>query len=603
MIQNIKLIASDISHVFGSNDLEIELKLGNITNDFWGDNISMVSAIVGRNGTGKSSLLRYIKEHYGNGNNIIYYSPHLDYRDNYDFDSDDNDISLDNILRRDLEWLFDEEKESGENGSRLNPKKDLKLLNTARQMDFLASTICQGHPIFSQIFEDLRFGMGSIILRGLNRGKITISTFHNTPEKFRNTIIDILQKCNTELNNWTEIRRVENRRVVNQHEVNAYIFKRNLIISFLTVVVAFMEMKNDYLNEGVIEDYDSENAIDSLRNFVENAKVYYQGLSENEAKKIFNPQVMELFDFIYALVDEIKDDKLIRNKSFNIGYDSIDRIRRLQTEIINHLAANYYYQKIKMNTFLGIESTDRILSSGENALLNLYSLLNEYTQKIEEENSFAEYILLLDEADLGFHPQWKKKFVNSIVKSLPSFFKFSNSQAKVQIIFTTHDPLTLSDIPKNNVIFLDKDSNGHTIISSQNKETFGANIHDLLADSFFMSDGLMGEFAKEKIDRTIKWLRYRILLKEIGSSNNKIDELFKQKIKELKEIESSDSWVLESSKNMHREIIDLIDEPLLRYKMNEMYYTIFSEEIDQVEAKRRITDIALNSGLNIIFGQ
>ena len=38
------------------------------------------------------------------------------------------------------------------------------------------------------------------------------------------------------------------------------------------------------------------------------------------------------------------------------------------------------------------------------------------------------------------------------------------------------------------------------------KQTFGANIHTLLSDSFFMKDGLMGEFAKAKIDKAITLL-------------------------------------------------------------------------------------------------
>ena len=44
-------------------------------------------------------------------------------------------------------------------------------------------------------------------------------------------------------------------------------------------------------------------------------------------------------------------------------------------------------------------------------------------------------LILLDEADLGYHPEWKKRFVNSIVKSLPLFFNFSIIQSKIQRIF------------------------------------------------------------------------------------------------------------------------------------------------------------------------
>ena len=61
MIQQIRFYAYEIPHVFGNEEREIEINLGEISGDFWGENISMVSAIVGKNGTGKSSILRYIK--------------------------------------------------------------------------------------------------------------------------------------------------------------------------------------------------------------------------------------------------------------------------------------------------------------------------------------------------------------------------------------------------------------------------------------------------------------------------------------------------------------------------------------------------------------
>ena len=60
---------------------------------------------------------------------------------------------------------------------------------------------------------------------------------------------------------------------------------------------------------------------------------------------------------------------------------------------------------------------------------------------------------------------------------------------------STHSPFILSDLPKENVIFL-KDGKQ---INPDITQTFGANIHTLLSNGFFMSDGLMGEFAKSKI--------------------------------------------------------------------------------------------------------
>ncbi|MEA1952772.1 MAG: hypothetical protein U9O24_00080 [Campylobacterota bacterium] len=56
---------------------------------------------------------------------------------------------------------------------------------------------------------------------------------------------------------------------------------------------------------------------------------------------------------------------------------------------------------------------------------------------------------------------------------------------------------------------LDKYENGNCKVVDglkDKKQTFGANIHTLLSDSFFMEGGLMGEFAKGKIDKAITLL-------------------------------------------------------------------------------------------------
>jgi polyhydroxyalkanoate synthesis regulator phasin len=93
------------------------------------------------------------------------------------------------------------------------------------------------------------------------------------------------------------------------------------------------------------------------------------------------------------------------------------------------------------------------------------------------------------------HPEWQKK----IIYYLMNVFKNKN----IHFVFAEHSPFLLSDIPKQNIIFLDTDEEGNCKVVdglNEKKETFGANIHTLLSDSFFMEDGLMGEFAKSKID-------------------------------------------------------------------------------------------------------
>ena len=72
----------------------------------------------------------------------------------------------------------------------------------------------------------------------------------------------------------------------------------------------------------------------------------------------------------------------------------------------------------------------------------------------------------------------------------------------LNMLFSTHSPFILSDMPNSNILRL-KDG----CVDEIKEQTFGANIHELLANDFFMKDGYMGAFAKEKIQEMFNELR------------------------------------------------------------------------------------------------
>lgn len=139
------------------------------------------------------------------------------------------------------------------------------------------------------------------------------------------------------------------------------------------------------------------------------------------------------------------------------------------------------------------------LSSGEKLLFTIIVNLMYQLKNINAE-VYDTINLFLDETELGLHPEWQKKYIINILESIKPL---NNKGKKINIVFLTHSPFILSDLPKENVMFLKE---GRQVKGTEKKQTFGANIHTLLSDSFFMEDGLMGEFAKSKIDKTIKLL-------------------------------------------------------------------------------------------------
>ncbi|WP_256149500.1 AAA family ATPase [Anaerotignum propionicum] len=84
--------------------------------------------------------------------------------------------------------------------------------------------------------------------------------------------------------------------------------------------------------------------------------------------------------------------------------------------------------------------------------INQYTIYNNFPAGRIQVDSL---IILIDEADLTFHPRWQQRYIKSLVDFLVQIFK----SYKVQIIFTTHSLILISDIDHSSVIRLTKYTN------------------------------------------------------------------------------------------------------------------------------------------------
>jgi hypothetical protein len=210
----------------------------------------------------------------------------------------------------------------------------------------------------------------------------------------------------------------------------------------------------------------------------------------------------------------------------------------------------------------GVEYSE--LSTGEKSLLDVvYSIKNIIELRIKN-NLSNNIFILLDEIESYLHPNWQKNLISYIYNFIKIY------KINIHIILTSHSPFILSDIPKENVIFLKKyDENNNEVKSGNQKvgncrnatkdvelKTFGANIHTLLSNGFFMSDGLMGEFAKNKINEIIAFLNNDKSIDEISTRENQIIQ-----------------------------VINNIGEDLIRMKLMDMYYQKYID--DELEKEKQ----------------
>ena len=159
-----------------------------------------------------------------------------------------------------------------------------------------------------------------------------------------------------------------------------------------------------------------------------------------------------------------------------------------------------------------------ILSSGEKAMLDMYSRIYDavISKHQHDLNSIWPTLFVFDEAEIGFHPEWQRSYVKNITLFLEEMAKMASDlrrghkqdtpEFRYQVILSSHSPIILSDIPSQCAIMLRRKPNENRTenVSASRKQTFGTNIFELYRDSFFLEDGLMGEFASAYIQQLDK---------------------------------------------------------------------------------------------------
>ncbi|PDS23297.1 hypothetical protein [Flavobacterium branchiophilum] len=251
----------------------------------------------------------------------------------------------------------------------------------------------------------------------------------------------------------------------------------------------------------------------------------------------------ELNDSIQSFSFE-EISKTIKNRSDTIDeYLYLNEEKKVKDEIICFLPPSFFDVDYEFSN----KSTFSMLSSGEKQQIFsinsiLYHLINLNSSK---KNNFplkySNINLILDEIELYAHPEMQRRYINELLEGIKKLnLDFIEN---INILFITHSPFILSDIPKQNVLFLE---NGMPMNNYTKMNTFGANITDLLADSFFIGDGLIGDFAKGKIEEVLN------------------DLIKKKKSSKAKQFE-------------FKKIIEIIDEPIIKMKLKDIFISKYGD--------------------------
>jgi hypothetical protein len=218
--------------------------------------------------------------------------------------------------------------------------------------------------------------------------------------------------------------------------------------------------------------------------------------------------VFETQKFLYDLPEYNFDELINSDYKQDIGTYSNRRVQFTieYSQKIGIFIKNYLDSVTNQSLSYGIEWAG--ISSGHKAYINLFANFHSVYRRLKKEN----LLISIDEGDLYFHPKWQTEFLYKIIMILPRLL-----ERDCQILITTHSPFLVSDLPKSNLLFVEKGMNSGLSVMDNDTiegETFGGNIGELYLDAFFMQGKLISHFAADKIQDIIITIRKGIKLSD-----------------------------------------------------------------------------------------
>ncbi len=529
----------------------IEKKEDEYIKDFFGENIN-VTAIVGKNGSGKSTIFEvltflFLKEIETIGNVLLLIEQNNQYNvfSSFNFRMN-NDLNLHKkalgeIQEDDIHSIY--HSPNFTNGSLNNT---LELFSTPRNSLHISET-------FKFPFKTTNVRIQTFINLVFNANRLI--TIHPSDGKYKKA------------NSFS----------IQEMLFNYNISKTFLILHFLKTfgkrLLPFEISNNEKINISIIHNeytykiFDGKPTkrffIDIIKEFIESENLekdeegYTSHGSNREELNIkrLKKYIPAKEKFINFLSEIIGDEKPTYHDTLELSIGNSLKLLELYLELYD-INENFPTPFLEWNF--------KDFSSGEENFMLIFSLLTSAISTLtynKTKNKSLNFIIMLDEIENNLHPKWQKEIFTYMIKFFEliqeMYSREYNCQIKLHILSASHSPFILSDIPKQNIIFLDKDEKGNCKVVDGLSQTFGANIHTLLSDSFFMEDGLMGEFAKGKINKIKRF--YDIFTKY--QDNKKIKKAYK--------------WIYLKKRKNFWHIQSIIGEPFLK--------TVIKNYLDEVE--------------------
>jgi predicted ATPase len=557
-----------------------------ITNFFEKSNITNVTAIVGQNGTGKSTILEYIKHHLPYGmittinDDIIVYTENdntgvvkvpvgmsLKLEDNTGLfkkvpyentDIEAESIILDKKLSN-IDYInysfFLDFKSEPMGYSGLSNISTTALLSEHRSaenqtfdfatdLDILTkSEISKAIQLFVSKKEyELPFDKPDELVILINEDEIN---FFNVDEKvsfdkkFPRSVALFFNEI-LEFNNETEPRK----RLINLFYIAA-------LANFLYTEHIYAKNLNNVGKFSII----GRNILDNIKRFINDYLEQQNFNGQNYSSKEITAKKLKLLSLLESLQPLLDDGKINFKQGSGEDLNLVFPLNNSKLEEDFRSFMNLYLVSKGFTSYL--DFSWRGLSTGQQSWLSFLARINHVLFHQTGSDLKKNIVILIDEGDAGYHPEWQRKYFKHTLEFISSIFE----GFKVQLIMTTNTPFLTSDLPTSHIVFIKRNEQNEIDFLGEEDyldNTFGANINELFIKSFYLDGVVMGDFAKTKIQKIIDYLNNK-------DTFQPINDYFKT--------------------------IELIGEPLLKRKLQDMWSKKFSDAEEERILRMRLAEI------------
>jgi len=528
-----------------SNKLTIDIESNKPNHNYFSEHINDIVAIVGNNGSGKSSILRLLKAILTDGEGssaddieyILFYT---------DGQGIDNKSTLKNITL---------DKKNILNKNEINDNYGIPYKSEPHKSDYV-------------IFYSPFFNVSKGLFHGDYHGSSNISTEHvidsyskklHNPRAGEERFFDRLDSYSfyeqqIELDFVGDFLENEDKLPM---DLPTYMYIQSNSNTIILLKKELKKINNNSLLE-IIENWEKNtNLKDKI--YLSVFACLYRALNSNSFNPFAdrfnsiteNPNI-KIEDAINTITPGIVNEleiliNLITKNSEQRQWNKRHLLFiKTKKEELKQIMNSHYDIKRKhslITPFLLFER--QRLSTGEDNFIQLFARFYHiwkdaliYKGQLEAN----DIVFLIDEGEANFHPEWQRIYLKTLIEWIELIMKKLENEEKkkilkFQILLSTHSPFVACDLPKTNLVCLKlekkDDFKSVKIVDISTKENLGigTRIIDLLKNDFFI-DSTIGALATERIEEMVEEIRRKKGYKNISDKSKFVfDNLGDQFIK------------------------------------------------------------------------